>query len=51
MRDIILKFFSENKDWKKFQEVIVEYKKAFVTNLEVPQLGSIERPFMTNLVW
>ena len=31
--DIILKFFSENRTKEEFQEVIVEYKKAFVPNL------------------
>ena len=48
----ILNFFLENKAWKEFQEVIVEYKKAFVSNLVVVQLGSIKRPFIANnLVW
>ena len=41
----------ENKAWKEFQEVILEYEKAFVPNLEVLQLSSIKRPFFANLVW
>ena len=49
--DIILKFFSANKAWKEFQEVILEYKKAFVPNLEVWQLVSIKRSFIVNRVW
>ena len=40
-----MKFFAENKAWKEFQKVIVEYKKAFVPNLELLQLGSIKRLF------
>ena len=36
--DIILKFFSENKACKEFEEVIVEYKKAFVPKLAVLKL-------------
>ena len=48
--DIIMKFFSANKAWKEFQEVIMEYRKAFVTNLVVLQLGIINRQFIANLV-
>ena len=40
-----MKFFSENKAWKEFQKMIVEYKKAFVPSLELLQLGSIKRLF------
>ena len=47
---IIMKFFSANKAWKEFQEVIMEYRKAFVPNLAVLQLGSINRQFIASLV-
>ena len=49
--NIILKFFFENKACNEFQELIVEYKKAFVPNLAVLKLSSIKRPFIANLVW
>ena len=48
---IILKYFSENKAWKEFQKVIVDYRKAFEPNLEVLQLGSTNRLLIVNLVW
>ena len=40
-----------HKAWKKFQEVIVEYKKTFVPNLAVLQLGSIKSSFKKTFVY